>query len=126
MGPYIASTIYTTMIRPITLHCYPVLLGISITLNDKLESIQVRASRIITQSDHIQFQPFVTVLKQYENVVRLWMLLNHLTILEHNLIVKLGLRDLFTKRTLEEMDYLLNSQKSIRHLEKIHLPIREL
>ena len=56
MGPYIASTIYATMIRPITLYSYPVLLGISNTLNDKLESIQVRASRIITQSDHIQLQ----------------------------------------------------------------------
>ena len=56
MGPYIASTIYTTMIRPITLYCYPVLLGISNTLNDKLESIQERASRIITQSGHIQLQ----------------------------------------------------------------------
>ena len=56
MGPYIASTIYTTMIRPITLYCYPVLLGISNTLNDKLESIQEQASRIITQSGHIQLQ----------------------------------------------------------------------
>ena len=56
MGPYIASTIYTTMIRPITLYCYPVLLGISNTLNDKLESIQERASRIITQSGHVQLQ----------------------------------------------------------------------
>lgn len=56
MGPYIASTIYTTMIRPINLYCYPVLLEISNTLNDKLESIQVRASRIITQPGHIQLQ----------------------------------------------------------------------
>ncbi len=39
MGPFVANTIYTTMIRPIALYCYPVFLGISNTLNDKLESI---------------------------------------------------------------------------------------
>ena len=50
----------------------------------------------------------------------------HLTILKHILTVKLGLRDLLTEKTLEEMDHLLNSQKSVHHLERNHLPIRGL
>ena len=54
MGPLVANTIYNTMIRPIAFYCYPVLMGISNTLNDKIESIQVRAFKIITQPGNIQ------------------------------------------------------------------------
>ena len=127
MGPYIASTINTTMIRPITLYCYPVLLGISNTLNDKLESIQeVKNEHLGSLLNLVTFNYKWTILKQYENAGRLWMFLNQLTILKHILIVKLGLRDLFTKKTLEEMHHLLNSQKSVHHLERNLLPIRGL
>ncbi len=79
MGPFVANTIYTTMIRPIALYCYPVFLGISNTLNDKLESIQVRASRIITQPGNIHLHmDSLQTLRKRRSAVDVFKSLNHI------------------------------------------------
>ena len=49
MGPNVANITYNSMIKPITLYCYPALSGISKSLNNKLESIQDRAVRVIAK-----------------------------------------------------------------------------
>ena len=113
------------MIRPISLYCYPVLLGISNTLNDKLESIQVRALKIISQSGHIQLQmDSLETIQKRRSVVDVFKSLNHIGAQLDSEIRFEGL--VHKKKTLVEMDLLLNSQKSIRQLERNHLPIRGL
>ena len=66
------------MIRPIALYCYPVLMGISNTLNDKIESIQVRAFKIITQPGNIQLHmDKLETLRKRRSAVDVFKSLNH-------------------------------------------------
>ena len=79
MRPFVASTLYSSMIRPIALYCYPVLLGISNTLNDKLELIQVRASRIVAQPGNIQLHmDSLKTIGKRRSVVDVFKALNHI------------------------------------------------
>lgn len=66
IGPYVANTIYNSMIKPITLYCYPVLSGISKSLSNKLESIQERAMKIIAKPGlvHLELDSITSVRKR--------------------------------------------------------------
>ena len=89
MGPFVAKTIYDTMIKPITLYCYPVLSGISKTLNNKLESIQDRAIKIIAETGGIQLDmDSIETTRKRRMAVDVFKSLNHICPESHNALFK--------------------------------------
>ena len=89
MGPYVAKTIYDTMIKPITLYCSPVLSGISKTLKNKLESIQDRAIKIIAETGGIQLDmDSIETTRKRRMAVDVFKSLNHICPESHNTLFK--------------------------------------
>ena len=64
ISPLVAEKIYSAMIRPVLLYCYPVYLCVGESAKKKLQSIQDRASKIIA--------PTKTTLLKMDTLYQIW------------------------------------------------------